>query len=261
MDPNANRPTRRGIRSWHLVLAACAVFASAATAAATSGRIGRAADGGAPADRLWALNSDGLLFPIEPTPMCEFLNNFGEQRSRHRHEGTDIGARGPDPDTGYPGQEVYAVEDAVVYERDDVDDGSAGISVRIKAIDHDVQYRYFHLAAIAPDIVEGGAVRRGELLGWVGDTGNATPGGWHLHFEIRPGPDYRPVDPGPRLAIPSVCRIYGTIATTTTVATTSPDTSVPGTDPADTTPDTKPTETTLPGSSVPGTTPVTRPGR
>ena len=261
MSANATQPARRGIRSWHIVLAACAVCVGApAVLAAASGTGDAPATAASPADRLWPLSSGGLLFPIEPTPMCEFLNNFGQRRSTHSHQGVDIGALGRDDGTvsgypgpaGYLGQEVYAVEDAVVYERDDSDDGSAGIAVRLEAIDHDVQYRYYHLAAIAPEVIEGGTVRQGQVIGWVGDTGNATHGGWHLHFEVRPGPDHAPVDPAPLLAIPSVCNVYGTITPVDTVPTTVPPTTVPLT----TVPGTTVPETSVPESSVPGSTPA-----
>lgn len=243
MHAHATQPERRGIRSWHVLLAACGVGIGLSAVAAAAPGSG-AATANSPAARLWPAGPGGLLFPIEPTPMCEFLNNFGENRRSHRHQGVDIGALGPDDGTvsnhpgppGFPGQEVYAVEDAIVTLRDDIDDGSAGVSVRIDALDRDVQYRYYHLAAIAPGVAEGRPVARGELLGWVGDTGNATPGGWHLHFEVRPGPDHDPVDPAPLLAIPSVCRIYGTIDPITTVPPTTVPETAPGSVPDPTAP-------------------------
>ncbi len=52
----------------------------------------------------------------------------------------------------------------------------------------DTQYRYYHLSAFVPGLAEGDTVRQGDVIGYVGDTGNATPGGYHLHFEVRPGP-------------------------------------------------------------------------
>jgi murein DD-endopeptidase MepM/ murein hydrolase activator NlpD len=155
---------------------------------------------------------EGLLFPIEPFPRCEVLNNYGGDSKSGQsggHQGVDIGAT--------EGQEVYAVEDGVLEEQliDDPNSPAGhGWKLRVVAPDSsEVQYRYYHLAGFAAGLEEGSVVRRGQVIGWVGDTGNATPGGWHLHFEVRPGPALRSgsqpsVDPVPLLDIPSICNVY-----------------------------------------------------
>ena len=45
-------------------------------------------------------------------------------------------------------------------------------------------YYYAHLDGYAEGLAEGQAVRRGQLLGYVGSTGNASPDAPHLHFGI-----------------------------------------------------------------------------
>jgi murein DD-endopeptidase MepM/ murein hydrolase activator NlpD len=144
--------------------------------------------------------------------MCEVLDNYGGYSKSGQsggHQGVDIGAM--------VGQEVYAVGDGVL-ESKIVDDGvsPAGNGWKLRTYGEDgttVQYRYYHLAGFAEGLEEGSVVSEGQLIGWVGDTGNATPGGWHLHFEVRPGPPLRygsqpSVDPVPLLAIPTVCNVY-----------------------------------------------------
>lgn len=166
--------------------------------------IDRAAEAVSTAERM-ITSGEGLLFPVEPTPRCDVLNNFGGHSKvfgSGEHEGVDIGAE--------LGQEVYAVEDGVLYER--YDGSNSGLGWGLWSVT-DVKYRYYHLDALAEGLEEGDEVVRGQLIGYVGDTGNATPGGWHLHFEVRPGPQPRygsaePVDPVPLLDIPTVCNLY-----------------------------------------------------
>ncbi len=125
---------------------------------------------------------EGLAFPIEPTPMCEVFNNFGGYSKAFGtggHQGVDIGAQ--------LGQEVYAVEDGILYRRlrQLVPRGSGGACGRTPT-------RSIATTTSTPrreGLEVGDRVTRGQLIGYVGDTGNATPGGWHLHFEVRPGPE------------------------------------------------------------------------
>jgi murein DD-endopeptidase MepM/ murein hydrolase activator NlpD len=45
-------------------------------------------------------------------------------------------------------------------------------------------YYYAHLDRYAPGLKEGAFLRKGEILGYVGSTGNASPDAPHLHFAI-----------------------------------------------------------------------------
>lgn len=58
-------------------------------------------------------------------------------------------------------------------------------------------FRYMHLDAIAP-IRRGDRLNVGDIIGTVGDTGNAPDGVYHLHFEVRDD-DNKATDPYLRL--------------------------------------------------------------
>jgi murein DD-endopeptidase MepM/ murein hydrolase activator NlpD len=67
-------------------------------------------------------------------------------------------------------------------------------------------YYYAHLDRYAPGLQEGMLLRQGDLVGYVGSTGNADPNAPHLHFAIfELGPEKRwwegkPINPYPLLA-------------------------------------------------------------
>jgi murein DD-endopeptidase MepM/ murein hydrolase activator NlpD len=47
-----------------------------------------------------------------------------------------------------------------------------------------IEYYYAHLDSYAPGLTEGQPLHRGDLIGFVGSTGDADPNAPHLHFEI-----------------------------------------------------------------------------
>lgn len=120
------------------------------------------------------------LFPVAgPT---EYIDSWGFARAGgRRHKGTDIMA-----ERGTP---VVAVRDGSVAP------GRNGLGGRIVWLtaDDGTRYYYAHLDTIAVGV---GRVVAGQVLGTVGDSGNARGGPTHLHFEI-----HRPqaVDPFPYL--------------------------------------------------------------
>ena len=62
--------------------------------------------------------------------------------------------------------------------------GGGGISAYVRSPDRQWIYYYAHLDAYAPGLMAGQAVRPGNLIGTVGETGNVAPGNAHLHFAI-----------------------------------------------------------------------------
>jgi len=77
------------------------------------------------------------------------------------------------------------VDDAVVHGLSRVETGLGGIYVWLKRADG-VQYYYAHLNTVAEGLDVGSAVAVGQVIGTVGNTGDARHGAPHLHFEIRP---------------------------------------------------------------------------
>ena len=109
---------------------------------------------------------------------CGYADTWGAPRSGGRsHAGTDIFSRS--------GAYVYAVVDGRLTDR--VWNGAgrnAGNAWTLTGPDG-TRYFYAHLTDFAPEVGVGSYVEAGQIIGWLGGTGNASSP--HLHFEIRPG--------------------------------------------------------------------------
>jgi peptidoglycan LD-endopeptidase LytH len=117
----------------------------------------------------------GFVFPIDGAH--SFRDDYGDYRSAGgSHQGIDIyAARGTDLVAVVSGTVVITPYDSI-----------SGTKVWIYG-DNGTHYFYCHLDGIADGISGGVHVRAGQLVGYVGNSGNATGGPCHLHFEMHPG--------------------------------------------------------------------------
>jgi murein DD-endopeptidase MepM/ murein hydrolase activator NlpD len=114
------------------------------------------------------------LCPVKGADKWAFSNSFGSPREGMRsHAGNDIFARRGTP--------VVAGVDGRVRT---VSGGRAGHGYYLDGVDG-VTYYGAHLNELR--VNNGAAVRRGEVIGTVGNTGNAAGTPPHLHFEVKPG--------------------------------------------------------------------------
>lgn len=128
------------------------------------------------------LASMRLLIPVQGIAPEQLQDTFKDSRSEGRvHDAIDIIAPRGTP--------VVAATDGRVVRLFQSVKGGITFYQLASADEHYVLY-YAHLERYADGLAEGHFARRGETLGYVGDTGNATPGNTHLHFQI-----YRVEDP------------------------------------------------------------------
>jgi murein DD-endopeptidase MepM/ murein hydrolase activator NlpD len=141
---------------------------------ALSGRISRALESGLSADFSgdWTALADApSMWPIEG----RVASSFGERQDPINGEGAFHSGLDIDAPMGTP---VRAAADGAV------SDASMGAGYGREVVldhGHEVESIYGHLSAIA--VVPGQHVTRGQVIGYVGQTGRAT--GPHLHYEVR----------------------------------------------------------------------------
>lgn len=124
-----------------------------------------------------------LTFPVADHGPEDVISVFGDKRGKSRlHKGIDVKApRGTDV--------VAAIDGFIERVKNG---GSGGKCVYLRGRTGRLFY-YAHLDDI--DVEEFTAVRAGDVLGQVGDTGNAKGTTPHLHFEVMVGKGKEAVDP------------------------------------------------------------------
>jgi murein DD-endopeptidase MepM/ murein hydrolase activator NlpD len=115
-----------------------------------------------------------MIVPVAGIERSALRDTFDQVRGSGRHEAIDILAPRGTP--------VIATDDGVVKKLFTSKPG--GLTVYQFDPDQRFCYYYAHLDRYAPGLHEGQTLRRGEVLGYVGTTGNASPDTPHLHFAL-----------------------------------------------------------------------------
>jgi murein DD-endopeptidase MepM/ murein hydrolase activator NlpD len=141
------------------------------------------------------LQDKNLLLPVDGVDRTDLRQSFAESRNGRSHEAIDILAPRNTP--------VRAVTDGHIAKLFSSERG--GLTVYQFDTDERYCYYYAHLEAYADGLAEGMRVKRGQIIGYVGTSGNAPPDTPHLHFAIFVlSPEKRwwegtPIDPYPAL--------------------------------------------------------------
>lgn len=116
-----------------------------------------------------------LLIPVVGVRPDQLMDTFADARSDGRvHDAIDIPAAAGTP--------VVATADGRVLKLFQSERG--GTTIYQLSHDEKLVFYYAHLQRYADGLAEGTYVKRGDVIAYVGDTGNAGAGNYHLHFSI-----------------------------------------------------------------------------
>jgi murein DD-endopeptidase MepM/ murein hydrolase activator NlpD len=116
-----------------------------------------------------------LIIPVLGVRPEQLIDSFADARSDGRvHDAIDIAAPAGTP--------VLAAADGKIIKF--WESAAGGTTIYQMSLDQKYVYYYAHLAGRAADVSVGDVVKQGRTIGFVGDTGNAGAGNYHLHFSI-----------------------------------------------------------------------------
>jgi murein DD-endopeptidase MepM/ murein hydrolase activator NlpD len=117
---------------------------------------------------------EGLRMPIDGVSVESLKGGFSEGRTGHAHEAVDI--------VMPRGTPIHAVTDGTIAKL--FFSKAGGITVYQFDQDGRLCYYYAHLERYADGLHDGQHLSKGDVIGYVGTSGNAPPGTPHLHFAV-----------------------------------------------------------------------------
>ena len=137
------------------------------------------------------------MVPVEGVAPEQVQNTFSARRGARRHNALDIMAPRGTP--------VLAADDGRIHSMRR--NAAGGLVIYLIDENERMIHYYAHLHGFRKRLAEGDRVRKGEVIGYVGTTGNAPENVPHLHFQVMRLENIRrywegtPVNPHPYLAI------------------------------------------------------------
>ncbi len=117
----------------------------------------------------------GLIIPVAGVSRDQLLDTFSAARGEGRvHDAIDIAAPKGTPVLAAAGGRILKLFQSQ----------AGGTTIYQLSSDEQFIYYYAHLDRYADGLQEGRLVTQGETIAYVGDTGNAGAGNYHLHFSI-----------------------------------------------------------------------------
>ncbi len=127
-----------------------------------------------PAD-LDSLRRQGMVIPVAGVAAKDLVDSFDDKRGGTRtHNALDIMAARNTPAVAATSGTILKLHNSA----------AGGLTVYMSDASGRFVLMYGHLDSFRPGLKEGVRVRRGEIVGFVGSTGNANPLAPHLHFQV-----------------------------------------------------------------------------
>jgi len=122
-----------------------------------------------------ALKGQGMVIPVAGVEAKNLIDSFDDMRGgTRRHSALDIMAQRNTPVLAATSGRILKLHNSA----------AGGLSIYESDPTSRFVLMYGHLESYRSGLREGAAVKRGEIIGFVGSTGNANPLAPHLHFQI-----------------------------------------------------------------------------
>jgi peptidoglycan LD-endopeptidase LytH len=128
-----------------------------------------------PAETSVLIKPYALTIPVAGVRPEQLRDTYNEARSKGRtHNALDIMASCGTPTVAATAGKIIKLFQSA----------RGRITIYQLGADNRTVYYYAHIARYADGLTEGRLAQQGEVIGYVSDTGNVVPGGYHLHFAI-----------------------------------------------------------------------------